>query len=123
METPKGEGEGEGWSVMYFSSTLLTNRVYIQIFVNTQPSTVPSTSSILPQPQPQPTQQTLHYVILYRFLSTDEYEKMSSYFQILEAPSSGHQSSLQDGIPHWHPFLGIMAQPKQVSGLHFAYPL
>jgi hypothetical protein len=81
-ETPLGEGEGEGdtqdedisvwnslqeiWSVMYFSSTLLTNRVYIQIFANTQPSTVPSTSSIVPQPQP--TQQTLHLVNLYQFL-------------------------------------------------------
>jgi len=75
-ETPIGEGDTQDedisvwnslqeiWSVMYFSSTLLTNRVYIQIFANTQPSTVPSTSSIVPQPQP--TQQTLHLVNLYQ---------------------------------------------------------
>jgi hypothetical protein len=50
----------------YFSSTLLTNRVYIQIFANTQPSAVPSTSSIVQQPQP--TQQTLHLVNLHQFL-------------------------------------------------------
>jgi hypothetical protein len=79
-ETPKGEGEGdtqdedisvwnplqEIWSLMYFRSTLLTNRVYIQIFANAQPSTVASTSSIVQQPQP--TQQTLHLVNMYQFL-------------------------------------------------------
>jgi hypothetical protein len=77
-ETPKGHGDTQDedisvwnslqeiWSVMYFSSTLLTNRVDIQIFVNTQPSTFPSTSSKVQQPQP--TQQTLHLVNLYQFL-------------------------------------------------------